>query len=152
MAERQFEISTRVFIRKSGMAILLGSLIPIWVFIIWDYFSTMSNPGYYSAPVSILETQLLCIPIFGYQLPAYLVSGIIGITLVKRGWIKSAMAAYWGVGISGWIVSALLYFILLSGMLIGSDETTIQAMGFSLGLGLPSLLLYLLFLFPKSTE
>jgi hypothetical protein len=152
MAERQFEISKRAFIRKSSMALLLGSLIPIWVFILWDYFSTIGDQSYYSAPVSLLETQLLCIPIFGYQLPAYLVSGIIGITLVKRGWIKSAMATYWGVGISGWIVSALLYSILLSGILRGTDETTIQALGFSLGLGLPSLLLYLVFLFPKSTE
>jgi hypothetical protein len=145
MAERQFEISKRAFIRKCSMAILLGSVISVWMFIIWDYFSMIRDQGYYSAPTSILEMQLLCIPIFGYQLPAYLVSGLICISLVKRGWVKSAIVAYLGAGLSGWIISTLLMFV-------SGTDYTLDAMVGALGIELPSLLMYLVFLFPKSAE
>ena len=149
MAERQFEVSKRAFIFKCSMAILLGSLIPAWVFIIWNYVETIKLHGYYSSPFSIVEMQLLCLPYVAYQLPAYLVSGIICISLVKRGWIKSALAAYLGVGISGWLVSTLplsLFFVS------SGDDDIVQFIILSLAQGLPSLLLYLVFLCPKSVQ
>jgi hypothetical protein len=145
MAERQFEISKRVLIMKCSVVTLLGSLISVWLFIIWNYFSTVKDLGYYSNPFSILEMHLICIPIFGYQLPAYLVSSLICISLVQRGWIKSAIVAYLGAGLSGWIISTLLMFVS------GSDYTLDALVG-ALGIELPSLLIYLVFLFPKSAE
>jgi hypothetical protein len=145
MAERQFEISKRVLITKCSVATLLGSLISVWLFILWNYFSTVKDLGYYSAPFSILEMHLICIPILGYQLPAYLVSSLIGMNLVKRGWIKSAMAAYLGAGVAGWLISTLLMFVS------GTDYTLDAVVG-ALGIELPSLLLYLVFLFPKYVE
>jgi hypothetical protein len=145
MAERQFEISKRVLIMKCSVATLLGSLISVWLFIIWNYFSTVKDQGYYSAPLSILEMHLICIPIFGYQLPAYLVGGLICISLLKRGWVNSAIVAYLGAGLSAWIISTLLMF------LSGTDYTLDALVG-ALGIGLPSLLLYLVLLFPKSAE
>lgn len=147
MADRQFEVSRSAFTIKCGKAILLGSLIPVWIFIIWNYFWTANSQGNYSAPVSILEMQLLCIPYFTYQLPAYLVSGMIFISFVKKGWIKSAIAAYLGAGISGWIISTLLLFILYT-----ADSDYLSAMGSAFIEGVPSLLLYLWFLYPKPVE
>ena len=145
MAERQFEISKRVLIMKCSVVTLLGSLISVWLFIIWNYFSTVKDLGYYSAPFSILEMHLICIPIFGYQLPAYLVSGLICISLVQRGWVKSAIVAYLGAGISGWIISSLFWFV-------SGTEYTFGGMVVALEIGLPSLLVYLVFLYPKSAD
>jgi hypothetical protein len=145
MAEKQFEINKRAFIKKCSVALLLGSLISIWIVILLSYLSTLREQGYYSAPVPVLIMHMYCIPIFMYQFLGYIVSGLICIALVKRGWIKSAITAYLGVGISGWIISTALlavyggFFSLDS--IVGASE-----------IGLPSLLLYLVFLFPKPAE
>lgn len=144
MDQRQFEINRRIFAKKSSLAILLGSLISSWIYIIGNYLETIKSQGYYSSPFSILEFQLLCLPFFAYQLPAYLVSGMIGISLVKHRWIKPAITAYLGVGITSWVVSALLLSVLFT-----TNGDYFIAMKIALIGGLPSLLLYLWFLYPK---
>ena len=69
---------------------------------------------------------------------------MIGISLVKRGWIKSAITAYLGVGIAGWFISTLLLSVLFT-----TDGDYLVAMEIALIGGLPSLLLYLWFFLPK---
>jgi hypothetical protein len=151
MAENQFEINRKKFIGKCLKAIILGSFIPAWMFIIWNYFSTIIRQGYYSAPVSMLEMNFLCIPAGGYQLPVYLVSGMIGISLVKGGWIKSAMAAYLGVGVAGWTISSVLLSIMSINS-SGGDESVFALIVISIMMELPGFLLYLWFLFPKPVD
>ena len=145
MAERQFAINYRKTLMKCSIAILLGSLISAWLFIILNYFETVNSQGYYSAPVSILEMHLLCIPVFAYQLPVYLVSSLIFVSLFKRGWVKSAVVAYLGAGISGWIISSLFWFV-------SGTDYTLGGMVVALEIGLPSLLVYLVFLYPRSAD
>lgn len=147
MDQRQFETGRLVFTKKSALAMLLGSLITSWIYMIGNYFETIKSQGYYSSPFSILEFQLLCLPFFAYQLPAYLISGMIGISLVKRGWIKSAITAYLGVGITSWVFSTLLLSVLFT-----TNGDYLVAMKIALIGGLPSLLLYLWFLYPKPVE
>ena len=147
MDNRQFEISRRKFIKKCGVAVLLGSLITSWIYIILNYFETMKLQGYYSSPFSILEFQLLCLPFFAYQIPAYFVGGMIGISLVKRGWIRSVITAYLGVGIAGYFISTLLLSVLFT-----TDSSYFVAMEITLLGEFPSLLLYLWFLFPKKVQ
>jgi hypothetical protein len=48
-------------------------------------------------------------------------------------------------GVAGWLISTLLMFV-------SGTDYTLDAMADALGIELPSLLLYLLFLFPKSAE
>jgi hypothetical protein len=75
----------------------------------------------------------------------YLVSSLICVSLFKRGWVKSAIVAYLGVGISGWIISSLFWFV--SGI-----DYTLGDMVVALEIGLPSLLVYLVFLYPRSAD
>jgi hypothetical protein len=132
MAKTQFEINKGAFIMKCGAATLLGSLsVPLVSMIFYGAFPP--------------EAMLLCIPICGYQLPAYLISGMVGISLFERGRIRSAMTAYLGVGFSGWLISTLLLFIMGAD---GSSSSFVVAEAAVIA-GLPSLLLYLVFLFPK---
>jgi len=85
--------------------------------------------------------HLICIPVFAYQLPVYLVSSLIYVSLFKRGWVKSAIVAYLGAGISGWIISSLFWFV-------SGTDYTLGGMVVALEIGLPSLLVYLVFLYP----
>jgi hypothetical protein len=145
MARKQFEVSKRALIGKCSAALLLGSIASIWIVISLSYLSTLKEQGYYSAPVPVLIMHMYCIPIFIYQFIGYMVSGVIYMGLIKRGWINSAIVAYLGVGISGWIISTALLFVY-SGFysldsIMGASE-----------IGLPSLLLYLWFLYPKPAE
>src|SRR5258706_9879869 len=100
-------------------------------------------------PFSIVEVQMLCLPFLANQFPAYLVSGIICISLVKHGWIKSALAAYLGVGVSGWLVSTLPLFLFF---VSSGDDDIVQFIILSLAQVISSLLVYLVFLCRKSVE
>ena len=152
MDQRQFEVNAGKFVKKCAVILVFGSLIPAWMFIISEYVDMVNHRGYYSwndsPPLPLFAAQFLCIPILGYQLPTYIISGLIGINFVKGGRIKPAIAAYLVVGIAGWFVSTLLLFIM--NMLPG--YSAVDTMIFSAEEGLPSLFLYLVFFFPKRVK
>ena len=150
MSNRQFEVSARKFVKKCIVILVFGSLIPAWIFIISEYIDMINHRGYYawsdSPPLSMFAAQFLCLPILAYQLPAYITSGVIGINLVKGGRIKSAITAYLSVGMAGWFVSTLLLSIM---SINGTSFPAHVALEVALLESLPSLLLYLVFFFPK---
>jgi hypothetical protein len=132
------EMSYREMLKKSSVAILLGSLITTWLFIALNYFETIDKQGYYSAPLSMLELHLMCIPIIGYQFPSYLISNLICVNFFKRGWLKSAILTCVAGGVFGWILSTLLLYTL-------SIDYTLENLLNVLQLGLPSLIVYYVF-------
>lgn len=145
MADKQLKIDHGNIVIKCGIATVVGSLISAWAFVVWDYFYTIQIQGYYSAPLSVLEISFLCIPLCGYQFPVYLISSLFNAHLIKRGFLKSLNIAYLGAGITSWLAGSLL-------LIISGTGDTFADMFEMFVSGLPSLLLYLWFLYPKPVE
>jgi hypothetical protein len=61
MAERQFAINYKKTLMKCGIAILLGSLISAWLFIILNYAETVNSQGSYSARY---HTENICFVLY----------------------------------------------------------------------------------------
>ncbi|MBE0669350.1 MAG: hypothetical protein IH588_02075 [Anaerolineales bacterium] len=127
-----------VVAKRVSISIILGSLITPLLFVIFNYFETINTKGIYYSPVSVFEMQMLCIPLFGYQLPSYLTGGMLFANLLNRGFLKSAVPTYIWTGVLGWILSTGLLFV-------GSIKHDLASVLSSTILGLPSLLVYYLF-------
>ena len=132
----QFKISYLRNLKQTCIAIIFGSFITPWLIIAMDYIRSMYVRGIYH-PIFLLETQLFCIPLLGYQLPAYFVSAFFCVSLHKRRFIKPNILCVIGEGIVGWLGGTLLLYIS------GPFHDITSVLG-SIEFGIPSLLFFFL--------
>lgn len=143
MVGRKFEIikniiSYKTITKKIVTEVVVGSFISVWVFIILNYLETISIKGTYSSPFTIIEYHFLCIPLLGYNLPAYFFVIFIYTYLINNKLLKLNFLTYIVAGILSHLVGASLFFI-------SSITYDSQSLFSSLVIGIPTLVIYFLF-------